>query len=67
MSSINKKTDKKLAQQTKERYAQALIWNRKYIEAATLIKTLAEKHPNKNWVLSLRATLNIYKSNINRF
>lgn len=66
VSSINKKTDTKLAQQTKERYAQALIWNRKYIEAATLIKTLAEKHPNKNWVLSLRATLNIYKSNFKR-
>ncbi len=66
MSSINKETDKILSQQTKERYGQALIWNRKYIEAAALIKTLTEKHPNKNWVLSLRATLNIYKSNFKR-
>jgi len=66
MSSINKETNKLLAQQTKERHAQALIWNRKYIEAATLIKTLNEKHPNENWVLSLRATLNIYKSNFKR-
>jgi len=66
INSINKETSKNLTQQTKERYAQALIWNRKYIEAAILIKKLNEKHPNENWVLSLRATLNIYKSNFKR-
>jgi len=66
VSSINKETNSILTQQTNERHIQALIWNRKYTEAATRIKTLNEKHPNKNWVLSLRATLNIYKSNFKR-
>jgi len=66
VSLMNKETNKALTQQTKERNAQALIWNRKFIEATALIKTLTEKYPNENWVLSLRATLNIYKSNFKR-
>jgi len=66
INSINKQTNTVLAQQTKERYVQALIWNREYTEAATHVKKLNEKHPNKNWVLSLRATLNIYKSNFKK-
>jgi tetratricopeptide (TPR) repeat protein len=55
-------TDTTLIQQTKERYIQALIWNKKFKEAKTIIDKLIEKEPNKNWILSLRATLNIYKS-----
>ena len=60
---INNKTTESLLQQTKERYAQALIWNRKYKKAAILIQKLNNEYPNENWVLSLRASLNIYKSN----
>ncbi|EDP71253.1 TPR repeat [Flavobacteriales bacterium ALC-1] len=52
-----------IKQQTTERYAQALIWNKKYKAATTLIDTLITDYPNENWVLALRATLNIYKSN----
>lgn len=61
--SLNAKTDKSIVKQTTERYAQALIWNKKFSEATTLIDNLIIEYPNQNWVLSLRATLNIYKSN----
>ncbi|NNK73460.1 MAG: tetratricopeptide repeat protein, partial [Flavobacteriaceae bacterium] len=55
--------DSKLVQATTERYIQALIWNKKYKSAKELIDGLSVKEPNENWVLALRATLNIYKSN----
>jgi predicted Zn-dependent protease len=56
-------TDATLKNQTEERYVQALIWNKKYKEAAIKIEELTAQHPNENWVLSLAATLAIYKSN----
>jgi tetratricopeptide (TPR) repeat protein len=65
-NSLNDNTDTTITQQTTERYAQALIWNKKYKAATNLINTLAEKQPNDNWVLALRATLNIYKSNFKK-
>jgi tetratricopeptide (TPR) repeat protein len=61
--SLTENTDKTTTQQTTERYAQALIWNKKYKAATTLIDTLITDYPNENWALALRATLNIYKSN----
>ena len=63
---ISNKTSESLLQQTKERYAQALIWNRKYKKADILIRKLNNQYRNKNWVLSLRASLNIYKSNFKK-
>ncbi|NRT15997.1 thioredoxin-like negative regulator of GroEL [Flavobacterium sp. 28A] len=56
-------TDESLKKQTQERYVQALIWNKKYKEAASVIEELKVTYPNENWVLSLAATLAIYKSN----
>lgn len=56
-------TDETLKNQTQERYVQALIWNKKYKEAGIKIDELTALHPNENWVLSLAATLAIYKSN----
>jgi tetratricopeptide (TPR) repeat protein len=56
-------TDENLKKQTQERYVQALIWNKKYKEAKIYIEELLLKYPNENWVLSLAATLDIYKSN----
>lgn len=50
-----------LTQLTTERYIQALIWNKKYKKAKTLVSNLVDKNPNENWVLALRATLNTYK------
>ena len=61
--SITKSTDTIVAHQTTERYAQALIWNKSYKAAKTIIDSLMTQQPNDNWVLVLRATLNIYKSN----
>lgn len=55
-----------LVQQTTERYIQALIWNKKYTSAKTQIDNLMQDLPNKNWLLALRATLNIYKSNFKK-
>lgn len=64
--SLEDTTDATLTQQTTERYAQALIWNKKYKTADTLIAKLIETKPNDNWVLALRATLNIYKSDFKK-
>ncbi len=54
--------DTTVIQQTKERYIQALIWNKKYRKAKTLTNQLLSKMPNKNWILALNATRHIYKS-----
>lgn len=59
---LDNSTEAQTQQQTTERYVQALIWNRKYKSAKNLIGTLITNYPNENWVLALRATLNIYKS-----
>lgn len=62
-NSLTETTDATIEKQTTERYAQALIWNKNYKVSSSLIDQLIIQHPNKNWVLGLRATLNIYKSN----
>ncbi len=58
--------DSTTIKQTKERHIQALIWNKKYKKAHTLIDKLVESIPNSNWVLALRATLNTYKSDFKK-
>ncbi len=55
-----------VVQQTTERYIQALIWNKKYAKAAHLIDEIIKTQPNENWILALRATLNVYKSNFKK-
>ncbi len=64
--SLNDATGASVTQQTTERYIQALIWNKKYSKATGLIDELMKKQPNENWVLALRATLNVYKSNFKK-
>jgi tetratricopeptide (TPR) repeat protein len=64
--SLEASSDEKTKQQTKERYIQALIWNKKYKPANTLINSIIETNPNENWILALRATLNIYKSDFKK-
>jgi hypothetical protein len=54
--------DVKLQDQTKERYVQALIWNKKFKEAEIKIKEYKIAYPNENWVLALSATLGMYRS-----
>jgi tetratricopeptide (TPR) repeat protein len=65
-TSITTSTSEIISQQTTERYTQALIWNKKYKQAQRVIDTLAAQQPNENWVLALRATLNVYKSNFKK-
>lgn len=55
-------TDEKLLNQTRERYIQALIWNKKYKLADAKIEELKPKYGNENWLLALSATLAIYRS-----
>ncbi|WP_027076247.1 tetratricopeptide repeat protein [Maribacter antarcticus] len=60
---LSKRTDSTIKNQTIERYIQALIWNKKYSIAQKKINNLfSDNKDSKNWMLSLRATLNIYKS-----
>lgn len=54
--------DELLKNQTEERYIQALIWNKKYKPAEVAIDSLLKAKPNENWVLSLHATLGLYRS-----
>ena len=58
--------DSTVTKQTYERYTQALIWNKKFKEADTTINKLINSYGNENWILSLRATLNMYLSNFNK-
>ncbi|MFS4482931.1 tetratricopeptide repeat protein [Hyunsoonleella sp. 2307UL5-6] len=59
-------TDSTLVKATTERHVQALIWNKKFKSAKILIDDLIENKPNENWILALRATLNIYKSDFKK-
>ncbi|WP_298363696.1 tetratricopeptide repeat protein [uncultured Lutibacter sp.] len=54
--------DSTLTKQTFERYTQALIWNRKFKEAESKINDLLADYGKENWVLALRATLGMYRS-----
>ncbi len=64
--SLNENIAATITQQTTERYIQALIWNKKYKKATNLIDELISAQPNENWILALRATLNVYKSNFKK-
>lgn len=64
--SMDSDTNPKLVQQTTERYIQALIWNKKFNPADLLITNLMDTKANENWLLALRATLNIYKSDFKK-
>ena len=64
--SLEANTNPEMVKPTTERYIQALIWNKKFKTAKTLISNLMETKPNENWLLALRATLNIYKSDFKK-
>ena len=66
LSLLTKETPKEFVKQTFERYVQALIWNKKFSIADTEIKELINVYGKENWVLSLRATLLIYKSDFKK-
>ena len=54
--------DSVLIERTVERYIQALIWNKKYKLATSNITTYSTIYGMENWLLALRATLGMYKS-----
>lgn len=56
--------DKNLKEKTYERYAQALIWNRKFAQAKHFIDSLANQYGDQNWIYALRATWNMYTGNM---
>lgn len=49
-----------LLERSHDRYAQALIWNGKYVKAKNYIEDLKSKYPNENWVRATDATLGMY-------
>lgn len=55
--------DTMLIQNIDQRYVQALIWNKKFKAAAYQIDSLKIDHANEPWLLSLSATLSMYKAN----
>lgn len=55
-------SDKSIQNQAKERYVQALIWNKKYKWAELKIKEYTSTNTNENWVFALNATLGMYRS-----
>jgi thioredoxin-like negative regulator of GroEL len=60
---IKKDTPQSIKNQTKERYIQALIWNKDFKKALQEINKISTNTKNdENWISSLKATLNIYKS-----
>lgn len=64
---LNESTDTIIKNQTKERFIQALIWNKEYSLAKKEINNLLINNENpESWMLSLRATLNIYKSDFKK-
>ena len=67
LDSVNKDTPKAINNQATERYVQALIWNKKYSLADAEINKLFDTgKETESWMLSLRATLNVYKSDFKK-
>lgn len=60
MALLTSETDKTVRNQTLERFAQALLWNKKYTKSAHVIDSLRQAYPTENWVRSLRATQDVY-------
>jgi Tfp pilus assembly protein PilF len=67
LESVTNTTSKTFKNQTTERYIQALIWNKKYaLATAAISKLFNDNKTPENWMLSLRATLHIYKSDFKK-
>jgi len=63
---LKEATKEKVVIKTKERYVQALIWNKKFKKAETKIRSLLDEQPEKSWIIALRATLYTYKREFNK-
>ncbi len=58
--------DEELQLSTKERYIQALLWNRKFKTAALEIDRLVEQFPNTARIASLQASYGMYTSDFDK-
>lgn len=63
---VNFIDDNELKEKTYERYAQALIWNRKFVKAKQYIDSLSNQYRDRNWIFALKATLGMYTGNIKK-
>lgn len=59
-SKLKRFNDTILTKKTLDRYAQSLIWNRKFKAAKQQIDSLEKRYPNQNWILTLKASLGMY-------
>ena len=59
-------TDTLLHQQATTRYIQSLCWNTQYKEAGTQITSLINEQGEAIWILRLRATLELYRSQLSK-
>lgn len=66
LSQVKELEDSLLTIQVKQRYVQALIWNAMFKEAETYLKALPPNSLTENWVLGLKAMLNVYKKDFNK-
>ncbi len=62
LKKIESSSGEKISIQTSERHIQALIWNKKYKNAASKIEALKPQYGNQNWLMALSATLAVYRS-----
>ncbi|MCR9264287.1 MAG: tetratricopeptide repeat protein [Flavobacteriaceae bacterium] len=65
-SKVSAFDDDELKERTYGRYAQALIWNRKFVTAKKYIDSLSNQYGDSDWILALRATLGMYTGNIKK-
>lgn len=63
---LPKLSDSTLDWRVKERYVQALIWNKAFLQAESYMLSLNSNVQNENWFLGLQAMLNVYKRDFNK-
>ncbi len=62
ISKLSATIDSTTTKSTKERFVQALIWNKHYSKAEDTIRSYQQQYGDQNWILSLKATLGMYRS-----
>lgn len=63
---VEEVSDSNLTKNAKERYVQALIWNKQFGPAQTYIDSLDQSYTEQNWILGLKAMLSVYKRDFNK-
>ncbi|MDO6801482.1 tetratricopeptide repeat protein [Wenyingzhuangia sp. 1_MG-2023] len=66
LSELTQNTKAKDTQNTQERYAQSLIWNRKFKQAKNYIDEISKDKESESWILALKATLYTYTGDFSK-